>query len=225
MNGSEKGRVGQILNGSGVDGPGLRQVIFLTGCNLRCPFCHNVDLLENKGKEYTAEELFSVTLRQLPYIQHGGGVTLSGGEPFLQAEFSAEFFRLCKEKNIHTAIETNGYLYDEELAGLTDLVIADIKNQFLNPPVENLKRLREAGAEILLTSVIVKGQNDTEKHMQSLKNLQKEVGAKEVKLLPLKRLCVEKYQALKKPFPYTEKDEPTALDMAKLKKILSLYLS
>ena len=118
------------------DGPGVRYVIFLQGCRMRCQFCHNPDTWEEQGGTiYTAEELLSKALRYRNYWGTEGGVTVSGGEPLLQMDFLLEFFALAKEKGIHTVLDTAGQPFTreepffgklEELMKVTDLLLLDL---------------------------------------------------------------------------------------------------
>ena len=115
-----------------VDGPGIRFVLFLQGCPLRCKFCHNPDtwnLTGGKIKE-SAKETFEKIKKYKGYFGKKGGITVTGGEPLLQAEFVLELFKLCKEEGIHTAVDTSGYIFNDkvkEVLEYTDLVLLDIK--------------------------------------------------------------------------------------------------
>ena len=117
------------------DGPGIRFVLFMQGCPLRCLYCHNVDTWNVKDKKFmmTPEEVMKEILKVKGFIRTGG-VTVSGGEPLLQSEFITELFKLCKENGIHTAVDTSGYIFNEkvkEVLKWTDLVLLDIKH--INP--------------------------------------------------------------------------------------------
>ena len=110
-----------------VDGPGIRFVVFAQGCPLRCLYCHNPDTWDaGKGKiEMTAQELVAEVVRYKNFIQKKGGVTFTGGEPLLQAAFVRDFFTLCQQEQLHTALDTSGCLLNEsvkELLNVTDLV-------------------------------------------------------------------------------------------------------
>lgn len=125
-----KGYVHSIETLGAVDGPGLRFVVFLQGCPLRCKFCHNPDTWRTEGgEEYTVEEMVSKILRYRNYIK-SGGVTISGGEPLRQAEFCLALTRALHEEGIHVAIDTSG-IYCEgtalEAALEADLILLDIK--------------------------------------------------------------------------------------------------
>ena len=120
-----------------VDGPGVRYVAFLQGCNMRCKYCHNPDTWDkNAGDELTAKQLFDKAYRYKNYWKNNGGITISGGEPLLQIEFVTEVFKLAKEKGVHTTLDTCGQPFKndpeflkkfDELIKYTDLVMLDIK--------------------------------------------------------------------------------------------------
>ncbi len=126
------GRIHSFESFGTVDGPGIRFVAFMQGCPLRCLYCHNPDTWDPKGKcqyELTPQELLDEVLKYKTFIKNGG-VTVSGGEPLIQAEFVAEFFRLCHEEELHTALDTSGIICDEHAMNVldnTDLVLLDIK--------------------------------------------------------------------------------------------------
>ena len=104
-----------------VDGPGVRFVVFMQGCPLRCAYCHNPDTWEFDTKETIyaqPEEVFAKIKRCRPYFGKEGGVTVSGGEVLLQAEFVTELFKLCKEENISTCLDTSGCVLNEKITGL-----------------------------------------------------------------------------------------------------------
>ena len=113
------------------DGPGIRFIYFLQGCHLRCLYCHNADTW-NKGDKtkMSVEEAFHEIEKVKGFIK-SGGVTVSGGEPLMQAKFVLELFKKCKEQQIHTCVDTNGYLFNDDIKsvlGITDLVLLDIKH-------------------------------------------------------------------------------------------------
>ena len=114
-----------------LDGPGVRYVVFLQGCNLRCGCCHNPETQEfSGGVQYTPEDIVSKAERFKEYFGADGGITLSGGEPLLQAGFAARVFAICKEKGINTCLDTSGSLINDEVKKLlsyTDRVLLDIK--------------------------------------------------------------------------------------------------
>ena len=114
-----------------IDGPGIRFVAFTQGCNLRCSCCHNPDTWKmNEGKEYTAEEVANRAARYKEYFGSEGGITVSGGEPLLQADFVKEIFELCHKAGINTCLDTSGSILNDGVKALlkvTDRVLLDIK--------------------------------------------------------------------------------------------------
>ena len=116
-----------------VDGPGIRFVVFMQGCPLRCKYCHNRDTWDmSAGKTIELNELYEKILNYKEYIANSGGVTITGGEPLLQAEFLVELFKKLKKAKIHTCIDTSGMVNltpkIKELIELTDLFLVDIKH-------------------------------------------------------------------------------------------------
>ena len=127
------GRIHSFESFGTVDGPGIRFVIFMQGCHLKCKFCHNRDTWDvNGGTEYSAQDVFNKIIKYKNYFNSSnGGVTISGGEPLLQSDFLVDLFTLLKKENIHTAIDTSGNLEItdsiKKLIDLTDLFLLDIK--------------------------------------------------------------------------------------------------
>lgn len=123
------GAVESVYCGSGVDGKGLRVVVFFGGCNLRCPFCHNPETLYRECGKTTAAAVVDRCLKYRGYIRRGG-VTLSGGEPFLQPEFCLAIIRGLKREGVNVAVETNGHIVNSEIIVAADSFIADVKIRF-----------------------------------------------------------------------------------------------
>lgn len=127
------GRIHSFESFGTVDGPGIRFVVFMQGCHLKCKFCHNRDTWDvNGGTEYSAQDVFNKIIKYKNYFNSSnGGVTISGGEPLLQSDFLVDLFTLLKKENIHTAIDTSGNLEItdsiKKLIDLTDLFLLDIK--------------------------------------------------------------------------------------------------
>ena len=125
------GRIHSFQSLGTADGPGVRAVVFMQGCPLRCVCCHNPDTWDfNGGTEYTAQEIFAKIKRLENYFGTDGGVTVSGGEPLMQPNFIIELFKLCKINGINTAIDTSGCILNDkikELLELTDTVLLDYK--------------------------------------------------------------------------------------------------
>lgn len=198
-----------------VDGPGVRFVVFMQGCKLRCLFCHNPDTWKlNVGLELTPEQLVSKIERYKPYFEQNGGVTFSGGEPLIQHNFLLETLKLCKEKDIHTCIDTAGVGGNNirEILEYTDLVLFDIKafNETeyetlvglkIKESLEFLKICQELNKKMWLRQVIIPGINDNEDYIhrlsafiKPLKNIEK------IELLPYELLGVHKYKELNIPY-------------------------
>jgi pyruvate formate lyase activating enzyme len=207
-----KGRIHSIESMGLVDGPGVRTVVFLQGCKLRCAYCHNPDTWSlNGGTEMIPEELIKKILRYKPYFEKsGGGVTFSGGDPLLQPEFLLEMLKLCKENNIHTTLDTAGYGFGEydEILKYTDLVLLDIKHvddigyknltgrskQGLN---QFLTALEKTEVKLWIRHVVVPGITDSEEHMEKLQEIIKNIkNVEKVELLPYHTLGVQKYEKL-----------------------------
>lgn len=211
-----KGRIHSIETLGALDGPGLRCVLFFQGCPMRCMYCHNPDMWELVGgKEVNVDEALTRILRFKPYFRRGGGITLSGGEPFMQATFATEVLKGCKEQGIHTAVDTNGYYLDshvKEALGYTDLVILDIKHtvpikheqltgQPLMKPLEFLEYVADKDIPTWVRQVVVPGWNDTATDIKSLGYLVRDLACvHRVELLPYHTMGVHKWE--KKGIPY-----------------------
>ena len=211
-----KGRIHSIETMGLVDGPGIRVVVFLQGCSLRCKFCHNPDTwLLQGGKEYTPENLVRKISRFKTYFKDKGGVTFSGGEPLMQPEFLLETLKLCKKTGINTCIDTAGCgngQYDEILK-YTDLVLFDIKH-FKDIDYENitgmnmdkanvfLNAMKRNNTKIWIRHVIVPGITDSKEHILELKHyIDKIPNVERVELLPYHLLGVNKYEKLNIDYP------------------------
>ena len=209
-----KGYINSIETLGLLDGPGIRVVVFLQGCPLRCLYCHNPETWKLEGKTMTASEVVNKVKRFKPYFNNGGGVTFSGGEPLMQKKFLLECLKLCKEEGIHTVLDTSGAISDvSEVLNYTDLVILDIKafEKYLYKKItskdieESLKFLdlcQKLNKRTWLRTVIVPGINDTEemiyKYREFLRNLK---NIEKVELLPYETLGVMKYEKLKIDYP------------------------
>lgn len=127
------GRIHSIESCGTVDGPGIRFVVFMQGCPLRCQYCHNPDTWKySDGTEMTVDELIQEAVKYKSYMRFsGGGITITGGEPLMQLDFVTKLIAACKEEGIHTAIDTSGYIYNDkakEVIESVDLVLLDIKH-------------------------------------------------------------------------------------------------
>ncbi len=230
------GRVHSIQSMGTLDGPGVRYVIFLKGCNLRCKCCHNPDTWEMAdGDLYTPEEIIDKAVRFKEYFGSTGGITISGGEPLLQAEFCYKTFKLAKEKGINTCLDTSGSILNsqvEKLLSVTDRVLLDIKytedKLYLNnvgcsidKPLIFLNYLKIKNIPTTLRQVIIPGLNDNEENVLRLKKIilsHKNIDKTE--LLPFKKICQVKYDKMGIDFPFKDIPEPTKDLMNKLENIL-----
>lgn len=200
-----------------VDGPGVRFVVFLQGCHLRCSFCHNPDTWElRKGAKYTPEQIVERAERYRPYFERsGGGITFSGGDPMAQYDFLVETLRLCKEKGIHTAIDTAGVGAADcrEALSLADLVMIDVKHVTAEgyrkiTGVEKsafdsfLAQVKEVRPKVWLRAVIVPGINDNFEYIEDLWKFAKTIPrVQRIEVLPYHTLGVNKYEALGIDYP------------------------
>ena len=213
-----KARIDSIYNGSAVDGNGLRCVVFFTGCNMRCGFCHNPETWTEQGREVTLDEVVNKIKRYKSYIKNGG-VTLSGGEPFLQAEFCKALIEKLHGENIGVIIETNGLICDVELIKLFDGVRLDIKNQERDIDarvIEFLDACKKAEKPVTMTNVLVPDLNDTQEKFAELKRLKNTYGCiREVKFLAFRKLCESKYARLNLPFRFEKYREGGRSDLDK----------
>lgn len=200
-----------------VDGPGVRVVVFLQGCSLRCKYCHNPDTWAfNCGKEYTPKELIKKISRFRTYFQkNGGGVTFSGGEPLKQPEFLLESLKLCKEAGINTCIDTAGYGFGEydEILKYTDLVLFDVKHftregykNITQMEIDNslvfLEAMKKNNTKMWIRHVVVPGITDGEEHIKAFKEFIKDIpNVEKVELLPYHLLGQNKYEGLGIKYP------------------------
>ena len=230
------GKIHSIQSLGTVDGPGVRFVAFLQGCPLRCKCCHNPDTWALKGgAEYTPQALLEKVERYRTYFGEQGGITLSGGEPLLQAEFAAEVFRLCHGAGINTCLDTSGCLLSEAVCALlaeTDRVLLDFKYTDENGYRENvgcsmaaveafLVYLNEQKIPTTLRQVIIPTVNDTEENVRKLKATAARYPCVDgIELLPFRKICQTKYDQLNLVFPFGHLPEPTAEPMEKLNQIL-----
>ncbi len=230
------GRIHSIQTLGTLDGPGVRFVLFCQGCPLRCGCCHNPDTWDvAAGREADALELAEKATRYRTYFGKEGGVTVSGGEPLLQAAFVAEFFRACRERGMNTCLDTAGVALDGEVKALlahTDRVLLDIKyptdaqyRAFVGCSIERplafLAYLNEKGIPTTLRQVIVPGLNDTAESMAFLATLRGQFACVDgIELLPFKKICQSKYDNMGLEFPFAKYDTPTAERMAELQRML-----
>ena len=207
------GNISSIESMGLVDGPGIRYVVFLQGCELRCLYCHNPETWD-KDKEcqrMTPEELVKKIVRFKSYFGRTGGVTFSGGEPLLQPKFLLECLKLCKKEGINTALDTAGVGFGDydEILLLTDLVILDLKavseedyKKITGQPMIRFKKFladcQRLNKKLWIRQVIVPGINDNEENIKKIKDFVSQLrNVEKVELLPYKTIGVHKYEDLK----------------------------
>ncbi|PCE64622.1 pyruvate formate-lyase 1-activating enzyme [Sediminicola luteus] len=223
------------------DGPGLRMVVFLQGCKLRCVYCHNPDTWDtHTGQEMTVDALFEKAIHLKPYFGKRGGVTVSGGEPLLQSEGLIPFFKKLKAAGIHTNVDTNGrvlnHFTEELLDTYTDLVMLDIKHMTETgyqeitglPHKETTFRFaahREAsGKPMWLRYVLIPGLTDTPELLHRLGSYFETYKTIErLELLPYHTLGVHKWEALGKSYPLAGQREHTKQEIEQARSLLEPY--
>ncbi|MCF6097577.1 pyruvate formate lyase-activating protein [Thermovorax subterraneus] len=230
----QKGRVHSVESMGTLDGPGIRFVVFLQGCPLRCVYCHNPDTWSlSGGKIEDADFLVKRIISFKPYMDaSGGGVTLSGGEPTLQPDFASCIMKKCKDLGINTALDTAGYCKRdafEKILPYTDLVLFDIKH--LDPKVhmeltgkdnrlilENLRFIDSLGKKIWIRHVFLPGFTDDVTHLKKLGEFLKSLNSLElVELLPYHKLGIHKWEALGLKYLLKDVEPPSReiLEMAR----------
>ena len=227
-----KGSVDSIETMGLVDGPGIRTVVFLSGCHLRCKYCHNPEMWDKRKNNYTSSELVEKVCRNKPYFKEEGGVTFSGGEPLLQDEFLLDCCKKLKEEGIHIALDTAGIGNGnyEEILKYVDLVILDVKHitkdgfkditrrDYLDKYYEFLKVLNKSNKDVWVRQVIVPGIMDNKEYIDGLKDFIKSniKNVKKIEFLPFHRLGREKYIKLKLPYIYEDKEDMSQEKTSKL---------
>lgn len=217
-----------------VDGPGIRAVVFMQGCPLRCHCCHNPETWEvHGGEEITAEELLHKILRCKSYFGLKGGVTFSGGEPLMQSDFLIKFLPLLKSEGINIAIDTSGCILNEKVKKVLefcDLVLLDYKytnnedylkytGMELHKADKFLSYLNEINKPTWIRQVIIPNINDNTESLLKLAELKNKYPCiKKFELLPFRKLCAEKYKNMNLPFPFENIREATKEDIENCKK-------
>ncbi len=220
------GFVHSTINGGAVDGPGMRFVLFLSGCHMRCLYCHNPDTWRRgSGEARTVDDIVAEVGKLAPFLKATGGITVTGGEPLVQAEFAHEVLRQCKEKyGLHTAIDTNGLLAEQlpdEWFDVVDLVLLDIKHidpekhqeltkTPLQPVLDFAQRLARMGKPAWIRYVLVPGWTDDLEDVAKLADFVASLGNVErVEVLPFHKMGEYKWQELGLTYELAETEPPT----------------
>ncbi len=207
------GYVHSVETAGTVDGPGIRYVLFLTGCPLACQYCHNPDAMKLKnGVLRSVEDILHDINDYRHFIERArGGVTISGGEPLVQAQFAKSLLKGCKEIGLHTALDTSGYLgqaADDELLSYTDMVLLDIKSgipeiykEVTGVPLDNTLefafRLSEIGKPVWVRFVLVPGLTDSRENIEAVAGIVSELdNIERVDILPFHQMGAYKWEEL-----------------------------
>ncbi len=237
-----EGRVHSFETFGAVDGPGVRFIVFLQGCRMRCAYCHNPETWAmNEGDIYTPQQVYDKAIRYQSYWKNGGGITVSGGEALLQVDWVLEFFTLCKKNGIHTTLDTSGNPFTREepffskfneLMKVTDLFLLDIKQ--INPikhksltgwTNENIldmaSYLSEHGKKIWIRYVLVPNlttdatdQKQLKAFVDTLKTVER------VEVLPYHTMGVPMYEKLGIEYPLKGTEPPTKEEIQAAEAIL-----
>jgi pyruvate formate lyase activating enzyme len=236
-----EGRLHSIETFGTVDGPGLRFVVFLEGCPMRCLYCHNPDTWVPKaGQKHSASALIDRMKRNIEFYR-SGGLTATGGEPLMQLDFLIELFELAKENRIHTCLDTSGVTFNESPAYLerldrllaaTDLVMLDIKHmdedkhkELTGHSNKNIlafaKYLQKKGKKMRVRHVIIPGYTDGEEELAALGRFLKDFdNIEKIETLPYHTLGKAKYENLGIPYPLGDTPALTSKDARAAKAII-----
>ena len=237
-----KGRIHSVESFGSADGPGVRYIVFLKGCNMRCQYCHNPDTWAKDGGELmTPEEVLKKALRYKTYWKEKGGITVSRGEALLQIDFVTELFRLAKEKGVNTCLDTSGNPFSleepfkskfDELMKYTDLFMLDIKHmddaahrkltgQTNQNILEMAAYLSDHGKAMWIRHVLVPGITTDEDELHRLRSFLDTLKTVErVEVLPYHTLGVFKWKELGIPYQLEGVDPPTKEQIDRAKEIL-----
>lgn len=236
------GRIHSFESFGTVDGPGIRFVVFLQGCPMRCLYCHNPDTwVTGGGTEYSAEEVAARALKYKNYFAGGGGVTVSGGEPMLQSQFVTQFFTIVKNAGVSTALDTSGVMFNEAdphaydwLLAVTDLVLLDIKHiddyqhqRLTGHSNKNIlafaRYLSDMDKPVWIRHVLVPGITDDDNYLHELKNFISTLkNVQKVEVLPYHSMGEVKYNKLGMDYPLHGTKPPSLERIKNAKEILKI---
>lgn len=235
-----KGRVHSIETFGTVDGPGIRFIVFMQGCPLRCKYCHNRDTWDAKGgKEYTTDELISEVLKYSSYMKFsGGGLTVSGGEATLQPEFVAELFAKAKKNGIHTCLDTSGFVDIDKIDPIldnTDLVLLDLKHMIddkakdltgvtIQKTLKLAKHLDERNIPVWIRHVLVPGITDDRENLEALGKFVSTLNnVDRLELLPYHTIGVHKWESMGIEYELKGVPDATPEDIKKASQVLKEF--
>lgn len=234
---ARQGWIHSYETGSTVDGPGIRITVFMSGCLLRCQYCHNPDTwhLKDGTRIDLADAIERLARFAGPLRQMGGGLTISGGEPLVQAGFTRGLFRAAKQMGLHTALDTSGFLgdrCDDAYLELVDLVLLDIKSgdpdrylrvtgKLLEPTLRFANRLSTLGKPAWIRFVLVPGLTDDPANVAAVGQLVARMSNVEwIELLPLHQMGAFKWSALHLDYPLENTPTPSAQQVASAMAVL-----
>ena len=238
------GKIHSVFSGGTVDGPGIRFVVFMQGCPLRCKYCHNPDSWNIKnGEERSVNDLLNEIVRYKSYYGQKGGVTVSGGEPLLQIDFVTELLKQAKSRGINTAVDTSGFTFDisndevvkkhELLDEYVDLYLLDIKHidddrhksltgVHNQNTLNYAKWLSSRGKRIWIRHVLVPSLTDDDESLIKLSEFIKTINVEKVEVLPYHTMGEVKYQNLGIEYPLKGIEPPSKEVVEKAKRILGV---
>ncbi len=232
------GRVHSFETLGTVDGPGIRFVVFMQGCPLRCQYCHNPDTWDSTvGEEYTVNDLIFEIRKYKTYMEaSGGGVTFTGGDPLLHAEFLVQVAKKCKEEGISITIDTSGFLLSDkvkELYKYVDLVLLDIKSfdsavyktvtgRNIDPTLKTLDYLREEDIEVWIRYVVVPDLTDNLDNIKALSNhLDNYPNISRIEPLAFHKMGEYKWEEMGEEYKLADTKEPEKELMEQVRDILA----
>lgn len=237
-----EGRIHSTESFGSVDGPGVRFVIFVQGCSLRCRYCHNPDTWDAQGGEWkTADELLDTAERYRSYWGSEGGITVSGGEPLLQIDFLLELFRKARQRGIHTCVDTAGQPFTRkepffsafrELCDVTDLFMVDIKHideaahvrltgKTNRNILDMLRYLSDIGKPVWIRHVLVPGITDDDDALRHTADFIRTLGnVEKVEVLPYHSFGAYKWDTLGIPYSLNGVEPPTKERVENAQRIL-----
>ena len=239
------GKIHSFFAGGTVDGPGIRFVIFMKGCPLRCLYCHNPDTWTmDNSQEFDLDYVVNEALKYKGYYKNGGGVTVSGGEPLLQIDFIISLFKRLKNENIHTALDTSGAVFDlnnkellnkfDELIKYTDLFLLDIKHIDNNEHIkltgkenknilEFANYLSDNNKKMWIRHVLVPGITLNDEYLIRLKEFIDTLNTVEkIEVLPYHTMGIVKYKNLGIPYRLDGVNPPTKDEVRHAKYLLGV---